>query len=38
VARLCDIGDVDMVITGGSADPAVVDALRDRGCDVRVAG
>ena len=38
VARLCDIGDVDMVITGRSADPAVVDALRERGCDVRVAG
>jgi DeoR family transcriptional regulator, aga operon transcriptional repressor len=36
VARLCGIGDVDMVITGRSADPAVVEALRDRGCDVRV--
>ena len=36
VARLCSIGDVDMVITGRSADPTVVDALRDRGCDVRV--
>ena len=36
VARLCDIGDVDTVLTGPSADPAVVDALRDRGCDVRV--
>jgi len=38
VARLCDIGDVEMVITGRSADAAVVDALRDRGCDVRVVG
>lgn len=38
VARLCDIGDVDLVITGSSADPAAVDALRDRGCDVRVVG
>jgi DeoR family transcriptional regulator, aga operon transcriptional repressor len=38
VARLCGIGDVDMVITGRSADPAVLDALRDRGCDVRVVG
>ncbi len=38
VARLCAISDVDMVITGRSADPAVVDALRERGCDVRVAG
>ena len=36
VARLCGIDEVDMVITGGSADPAVVAALRDRGCDVRV--
>jgi DeoR family transcriptional regulator of aga operon len=38
VARLCGIDDVDMVITGSSADPVVVDALRDRGCDVRVVG
>ena len=38
VARLCTIDDVDMVITGRSADPAVVDGLRDRGCDVRVVG
>ena len=38
VARLCGIDDIDMVITGRSADPAVVEALRDRGCDVRVVG
>ena len=38
VARLCDIAAVDMVITGRSADAAVVEALRDRGCDVQVAG
>jgi len=38
VARLCSIGEVDMVITGSSADPAAVDALRERGCDVRVVG
>jgi len=38
VARLCDISDIDMVITGHTADPAVVDALRERGCDVRVVG
>ena len=38
VARLCGIDDVDMVITGRSADPAVVAALRDRRCDVRVVG
>jgi DeoR family transcriptional regulator of aga operon len=36
VARLCDVGDIDLVLTGRSADPAVVDALRDRGCEVRV--
>ena len=38
VARLCDIDDVELVITGHSADPSVVEALRDRGCDVRVVG
>lgn len=38
VARLCDIGEVDLVITGTSADPTMVEALRDRGCDVRVVG
>jgi len=38
VARLCDIGHLDMLITGRSADAAMVDALRDRGCDVRVVG
>jgi DeoR family transcriptional regulator of aga operon len=38
VARLCSIDDVDMLITGRSADPAMVESLRDRGCDVRVVG
>ena len=38
VARLCDIGDVDTVITGRSASPSVVEALRDRGCTVVVVG
>lgn len=38
VARLCEIGGIDMVITDRSADPVVVDALRDHGCDVRVVG
>jgi DeoR family transcriptional regulator of aga operon len=38
VARLCGIRDIDMLITGRSADPAMVEALRDRGCDVRVVG
>ncbi len=38
VAKLCPIEGIDLVITGPSADPAVVDALRDRGCEVLVAG
>lgn len=38
VARLCDVGSIDMLLTGRSADPTVVEALRDRGCDVRVVG
>jgi DeoR family transcriptional regulator of aga operon len=36
LARLCGVEDVDLVITGASADPAAVEALRERGCDVRV--
>jgi DeoR family transcriptional regulator, aga operon transcriptional repressor len=36
--RLCDIGAIDTLITGESADPEVVDALRDRGLEVVVAG
>ncbi len=36
LSRLCAVDEVDMVITGESADPAVVEALRERGCDVRV--
>jgi DeoR family transcriptional regulator of aga operon len=38
VARLCSVSDLDLIITGRSADPAVVEALRERGCDVRVVG
>jgi DeoR family transcriptional regulator of aga operon len=37
LAHLCSIGDVDAVITGTSADPDVVQALRDIGCEVEVA-
>jgi DeoR family transcriptional regulator of aga operon len=37
VARLCGLDEIDMVITGSSADPVVVESLRDRGCDVLVA-
>jgi DeoR family transcriptional regulator of aga operon len=36
LARLCGIEDVDLVITGRSADPEAVGALRERGCEVRV--
>ena len=36
-AQLCPIEDVDMVITGRSASSAVVDAIRDRGCEVVIA-
>jgi DeoR family transcriptional regulator, aga operon transcriptional repressor len=36
LVRLCDVEDVDLVITGRSADPVAVQALRDRGCEVRV--
>jgi DeoR family transcriptional regulator of aga operon len=36
LARLCAVEDVDVVITGAGADPAAVDALRERGCEVRI--
>ena len=36
LARLCSVEEVDLVLTGRSADPAAVEALRDRGCEVRV--
>ena len=38
VAQLCSVDDIDMVITGSSADPAIVEALRERDCEVRVVG
>ncbi len=37
LARLCAIEDVHQLITGASADPATLDALRERGIDVLVA-
>jgi DeoR family transcriptional regulator of aga operon len=37
VAKLCPVEGIDMVITGRSADPAVVESLRDRDCEVLVA-
>jgi DeoR family transcriptional regulator of aga operon len=36
-AQLCSVEDVDMVITGESANAAVVDALRERGLEIVVA-
>jgi DeoR family transcriptional regulator, aga operon transcriptional repressor len=36
LAQLCPIADVDLVITGESADTAAVKALREVGCEVRV--
>jgi DeoR family transcriptional regulator of aga operon len=38
VARLCSVDEIDLVITGESADPDVVAALRERDCEVQVAG
>jgi DeoR family transcriptional regulator of aga operon len=37
LARICDIDDVDVVVTDDGADPTFVDDLRDRGVDVVVA-
>jgi DeoR family transcriptional regulator of aga operon len=38
VAKVCDLGEVSMVVTDGSADPAVVAELAGAGCQVQVAG
>jgi DeoR family transcriptional regulator of aga operon len=38
LVRLCGIEDVDLVLTGPSADPVAVEALRERGCEVRIVG
>ena len=37
VAKLCPVEGIDIVITGRSADPAIVESLRDRDCEVLVA-
>lgn len=37
LAHLCPISEVDVVITGASANPDVVQELRDGGCEVLVA-
>lgn len=37
LVRLCEVEELDLLITGESADPDIVAALRDRGLDVLVA-
>jgi Transcriptional regulators of sugar metabolism len=37
LSQLCGIDEIDMIITGESASLPVVEALRERGCEVRVA-
>ena len=37
LAHLCSIEDVDMVITGASADAELIASLRERGCEVVIA-
>jgi DeoR family transcriptional regulator of aga operon len=37
LAKLCRIDQIDMVITGESADPTTLDSLREAGCEVWVA-
>lgn len=37
LARLCEVDEIDLLITGRSADPKHVGALRKRGLDVQVA-
>lgn len=36
LAQLCDVGDIDLLITGPSADPEVVNDLRQLGLEVMV--
>lgn len=36
LAHLCDVDDVDLVLTDETADPSALDALRSRAVDVRV--
>jgi DeoR family transcriptional regulator of aga operon len=36
LAHLCPVEDASLVITGESADPGVVEALRERGTEVRL--
>jgi DeoR family transcriptional regulator, aga operon transcriptional repressor len=36
LAHLCPVEEIDLLITGASADPDALDALRERECEVRV--
>lgn len=36
LARLCAVSDVDLLLTGPSADPSIVEALRERSMQVEV--
>jgi DeoR family transcriptional regulator, aga operon transcriptional repressor len=36
LAHLCPVEEIDLLITGESADPDALDALRERECEVRV--
>ena len=37
LAYLCDVDDVDLLITDNSADPAILAALRERGLEILIA-
>jgi DeoR family transcriptional regulator of aga operon len=37
LAHLCPVADVDLVITSESADPAALEAVRECGCEVKIA-
>jgi DeoR/GlpR family transcriptional regulator of sugar metabolism len=38
VAHLCDLSDIDMIVTDAAASPELIDELRGRGVEVVVAG
>ncbi|MGD0168037.1 MAG: DeoR/GlpR family DNA-binding transcription regulator [Gaiellaceae bacterium] len=36
LAQLCGLDQIDMIITGESADPSILDSLKEHGCEVWV--
>jgi DeoR family transcriptional regulator, aga operon transcriptional repressor len=38
LAHVCDLDDVDVLLTDGRADPSILAALRDTGLEIQVAG